>query len=386
MHPQISQGMSRPHISALDGLRGLAILLVIPHNADILEGTLSLPVELVSHAIYAGWIGVQLFFVLSGYLITSNLLDMRNATNYYRSFFARRVLRIFPLYYLVLLIAFVALPDMGVAPAALQETSDHQLWLWVFLSNWTQPQGASVVGFTHFWSLAVEEQFYLLWPFVVRLVAPKRLFHICVGLVTTAIIARTAMRWSGANPEAVYTYTICRMDALAIGAAAAVLLRTARARDVMLQRESQVLWISFGLLLGGALISKLYAALNLADQIIGYTLLAGGFVGLLALCVQPKVHRAAWLVRILQARPLIACGRYSYAMYVVHLPLHVYVAKPLLESLGIAATPAVAFAYAAAVAATSFAIGMLSYHAFEKHFLRLKTKVTARAALQSADA
>jgi peptidoglycan/LPS O-acetylase OafA/YrhL len=140
------------------------------------------------------------------------------------------------------------------------------------------------------------------------------------------------------------------------------------------QRESQVLWTSTGLLLGGALISKLYASLNLADQIIGYTLLAGGFVGLLSLASQPTVRKAAWFVRMLQWRPFIACGRYSYAMYVIHLPLHVYVTKPLLVRLGIPVTPLVAFGYAVAVVLISFAIGMLSYHGFEKHFLRLKTR------------
>ena len=88
------------HFSALDGLRGLAILLVIPHNADAFHGTLW-PAAILAHL---GWIGVQLFFVLSGFLITGNLLDSRNAPNYYRSFFARRVLRIFPLYYGVLIV------------------------------------------------------------------------------------------------------------------------------------------------------------------------------------------------------------------------------------------------------------------------------------------
>ncbi|HEU4600866.1 MAG TPA: acyltransferase [Steroidobacteraceae bacterium] len=386
MHPQVSPGTTRPHITALDGLRGLAILLVIPHNADILEGTLSLPVAAAAHIMYAGWIGVQLFFVLSGYLITSNLLDMRSATNYFQTFFARRVLRIFPLYYLVLLLTFVAIPFAGLAPVALQETTHNQFWLWIFLSNWTQPYGENVTGFTHFWSLAVEEQFYLVWPFVIRFVAPRRLIHVCLGLIATAIAVRTGMRLLGADPEAIYTFTICRMDALAIGAAAAVVMRGAHARDIFAQREGQVLWGSFGLLIVGALVSKLYAALNVVDQIIGYTILAAGFAGVLAMAVQPSVQRAAWLVRALQWRPLISCGRYSYAMYVVHLPLHVYVTKPLLLSTGIAVTPAVAFGYSVTVALISFLIGMLSYHAFEKHFLRLKTHFRADRAPASASA
>jgi len=163
-----------PYIPALDGLRALAILLVIPHNLDILSApyrAVEVPPVTVMHA---GWIGVQLFFVLSGFLITGNLLDTRGSANYYRAFIGRRALRILPLYYGVLLVTFVLVPLLGSMPEKLQETAPNQVWLWTFLLNWSAPYGHTVVGFGHFWSLAVEEQFYLLWPFVVARCGPRQ--------------------------------------------------------------------------------------------------------------------------------------------------------------------------------------------------------------------
>src|SRR5262245_39580963 len=152
-----------PHIPALDGLRGIAILLVIPHNADVFSNSAAWlwPAALLAHA---GWIGVQLFFVLSGFLITRNLLDSRAADNYFQSFYWRRVLRIFPLYYLTLIAGLVIAPRLFQFPSGALASLQNQAWLWTFLSNWTQPLGLEVSGFSHFWSLAIEEQFYLVWP------------------------------------------------------------------------------------------------------------------------------------------------------------------------------------------------------------------------------
>ena len=156
------QGSQTPrHIPALDGLRAIAILLVIPHNVYIFETTRGwlAPFAWISNA---GWIGVQLFFVLSGFLITRNLLSSRGAPNYYSAFFGRRILRIFPLYYLVLTFFLLVLPEVVNLSAAIRSSYANQPWLWLFLSNWAQPFGKEVYWFPHFWSLAVEEQFYLL--------------------------------------------------------------------------------------------------------------------------------------------------------------------------------------------------------------------------------
>src|SRR5580698_6867484 len=144
-------------IRQLDSVRGLAVLLVLVHNTDIYP---SLHLGLITNA---GWSGVDLFFVLSGFLITGILIDTKEAQNYFSSFYARRMLRIFPLYYAVLTLLVIV---------ALHPT---QIYYYLYLSNWLillkdgwQP---NVAG--HFWSLAVEEQFYLIWPLCVWLL-PKR--------------------------------------------------------------------------------------------------------------------------------------------------------------------------------------------------------------------
>ncbi|HZJ61945.1 MAG TPA: acyltransferase [Kofleriaceae bacterium] len=161
-------------VPALDGVRGLAILLVLAHNLSPFESTRRL-IDLSAGLTFDfGWVGVQLFFVLSGYLISGILLDTRGAPGYYRAFFGRRVLRIFPLYYGVLFLCLVLLPVLGLAPDALLADRRHSVWLWTYLINWAEPLGAAIAVFPHFWSLAVEEQFYLVWPFVVSRTPPRR--------------------------------------------------------------------------------------------------------------------------------------------------------------------------------------------------------------------
>src|SRR5262245_13745 len=181
--------MKRPalgtdRVPALDGLRGLAILpVMLTHFVS--DGDLS-PVskvdEIVSATLTLGWVGVELFFVLSGFLITGILLDSRGAPHYFRNFYIRRTLRIFPLYY-----GFLAL-WLGVLPLFYKWPNDvlkvvsipvSPVWSWAYLTNIVQALHddwrAGPPYTTHFWSLAIEEQFYLVWPTVVFLFSRRRL-------------------------------------------------------------------------------------------------------------------------------------------------------------------------------------------------------------------
>ena len=214
---------SSGHLPALDGVRGVAILLVIAHQLSPLDHPTSFVGKIVSRGFGAGWMGVQLFFVLSGFLITGILLDTQSAPNQLRSFFARRVLRIFPLYYATLLVGFVVLPLLGRGGPALAHNRAHQVWLWTYLSNWVVMTDAGSKAFSHFWSLAVEEQFYLLWPFVARPLAAV------LSTSASGSQGRRCLRsggWrAGMSSDAIYHFTITRMDALALGAAAAAAVR-----------------------------------------------------------------------------------------------------------------------------------------------------------------
>ncbi len=343
----------RGHMPALDGLRGLAILLVLAHGFDIIE-TRGGPGHGVDLALDFGWIGVQLFFVLSGFLITGILLDTQRSPHYFRNFWLRRVLRIFPLYYGVLAIGLA----LGHA---------HQLWLWMYTSNFAAPLGHGDPAFPHFWSLAVEEQFYLLWPFVVRLAGRRGVIALSFVLVAVAIACRVVVRarW---GDEAAYTFTPCRMDALAVGAGTAALVRGDSLRRMIASTHATSLGaLAAAMVAAGALIGHL-ARTSYGMQSAGYTLIALAFAVLLV-AVLP-VDRAP--ARLLSFAPLRRIGTYSYGMYVFHAPLHLYVGLPLVAYLAPVQGTLVGLAYVVGATAVTFALAAVSYHVYERRFLALK--------------
>ena len=368
--PQIPANAKR--MPALDGLRAIAILLVIPHNLDSLAQPIPLLILPVAAVMHAGWIGVQLFFVLSGFLITGNLLDAQRAENYYRAFFGRRVLRIFPLYYTVLALAFVLLPLLNAVPEGLRATQHDQFWLWTFSSNWVQPYGHAVDGFSHFWSLAIEEQFYLVWPFVVHRSSPVRLLTVCICVVIAAFLIRLTFILTLAADDSLYLFTVCRMDALACGAAAAVLSRFATRlfnRTGFVNRSAFVVLV---LLCMGAAFTRGYFVHDRQCQLWGYTLLSIGFATFVYAGAQQSFKTFGTLWRALTWAPLRRIGQYSYGMYIFHLPLHVFIGTPLLKHFFAHVTPYGTLAYIAVMTLVTFALAALSYELFESRFLRLK--------------
>jgi peptidoglycan/LPS O-acetylase OafA/YrhL len=361
----------KDHNPALDGLRGLAILLVIPHNTDIYAAikNWTWPLALVAHA---GWIGVQLFFVLSGYLITRNLLRDRGASNYFTMFYGRRVLRIFPLYYLVLVAFLVVLPRLVTLTPEILESYRYQTWLWVFLNNWAQPVSGNVHWFPHFWSLAVEEQFYLIWPWVILRVPERNLATVCLGIVLVAIASRLGIYWTLHNPDMVYMFTCTRMDALALGALAAVHARNPGRSGAWATDGRGLLFGGVALLGVDALASRLFDTHSQWMIGIGYTVLALSGALLLLATNPTATHPScrAWR-RILSSAFLRTVGQYSYAMYVFHLLITLTMGawiRAHLTGTGTALAPA----YTVVVGTLSFGAAFLSYHLIEKHFLRLK--------------
>jgi peptidoglycan/LPS O-acetylase OafA/YrhL len=364
-----------PRIPALDGVRALAILLVIPHNVDMLKApfpAFEYPLVALMHA---GWIGVQLFFVLSGFLITGNLLDTRNSANYLSAFFGRRILRIMPLYFVALGVAFVIAPALGTVPQKLHATQSHQIWLWTFLSNWSQPFGGKVYGFGHFWSLAVEEQFYLLWPFVVLRCRPARLLWVCAAAAGVALVVRVLLLVTHAPRETLYMFTVCRMDALALGAAAAAVIRIPAALTRLQRTVPRVAAAAGMMLLVTAAGTRGFAMFDISTQTVGYTLLSLTFALIILLAALPTTGALRATMHILEWPPLRLVGRYSYGMYVIHLPLHLFLGAVLLHYFAPHVTPAAALLYAAAMTVASFVLAALCYELFESRFLRLKRKL-----------
>ena len=215
-------------IPALDGLRGIAILLVMLHHFTHFEQTTGFDGPVGSLLAFC-WTGVDLFFVLSGFLITGILLDTRGGERYFTNFYARRILRIFPLYYLVLFLAFVVLPKFpavypvltGVPPA---EQVDVPQWpYWLYLTNVSVAERGWVHGWLDVaWSLAIEEQFYVVWPLLVWLCPPRLVALLCAVILVAEPIARIYAREMDYQVIWIYVLTWYRLDGLAIGALLAV--------------------------------------------------------------------------------------------------------------------------------------------------------------------
>jgi len=252
---------------------------------------------------------------------------------------------------------------------AVAHTPAWALWFGILVINWTEPLGTEIAGFPQFWSLALEEQFYLVWPFVVRAFA-SRLFAVTAGIAVAALGMRALMLLLGANTSMVYMWTNSRMDALAFGAMAALIVQRWRVRGVV---AAPLPWIAGGLVIGlvGALLTELYETGTWATQTLGFTCLGLAcmfiLLGAVANDLAPRQRRS---LGVLRSRLLASVGRYSYGMYVFHMFFAIFAAawvKRIADSFGDARM----IACALLMLALSYALGFLSYHLFEKHFLRL---------------
>ena len=369
-----------PRLEALDGLRGLAILLVVLHNSGTVNGALSsIALKIGAFLVAPGWVGVQLFFALSGFLITRLLLQSKQAKGYFRRFYMRRVLRIFPLYYLALVVVLVIAPNVPGLEALGESGPRSSLWYWTYLVNWVQPFGGLVNSLGHFWSLAVEEQFYLVWPVLVLVLGARWLARLCAALVVGSLLVRIAVFQvlpAGAAAQAAYQLTISRCDALALGALVAMAIRDPFV-IASVRRWVSRLWIVVAVALV-ALVVVQHGLNPLEFPVVtfGQTLVALLATALVLWCADPqpagvpsfvaRTMRAGWLRRI---------GRYSYSIYIVHVPITVltrpYVVRAL--SFGTASSRVAAHvAYVGGVFLLSYGIAMVTWYAIEQPFLNLK--------------
>jgi peptidoglycan/LPS O-acetylase OafA/YrhL len=257
------------------------------------------------------WIGVDLFFVLSGYLITGILIRTRSSGTYFRTFYARRALRIMPPYYAVLAIAFAGL-YAGYASSI--------PWFLAYLSNfnsvWRLTPAPDALNLM--WTLAIEEQFYLLWPLVVSFVAPRKLPALCAGLFFAAALARAFCALAFSNHRAAYYLLPCRMDLLAAGALIACLEST---RSDWLRRHAHsAAWVSAGSValfaaLGFGFPTFRTGANSLAFNTIGYALIC---LGVASCLVAVQFGKFGPVQRVLCWTPMRYLGTISYACYLVH--------------------------------------------------------------------
>jgi peptidoglycan/LPS O-acetylase OafA/YrhL len=369
---------SAVHMPVLDGIRGTAILAVLLFHFVAPENREGLVNAAVSWVFSYGALGVDLFFVLSGFLITGILYDSRTDGHYFRNFYMRRLLRIFPLYYGVLVIIFLVLPlipeSRGTELTGLKE---HQAWAWLYAVNiYLAIHDGWVLSYIeHFWSLAVEEQFYLIWPLAVWLLAAKPRAFLTFSFIVAAasFVGRIVAALAGAGPVVIEVLTPFQLDALAIGGFFAVYLRQpggeagARRLIVPLALAGLVLLvIQFGarhLTLHGNVLESVRGG---AFHLLLAALLLKGLLG-------PPF--SGWS-RFLVSRPLAFLGKYSYGLYVYHHFFSYYFSTHRTElilaaRLGCSNMTALVLQASAGIVA-SIVIAWLSYEFFEKHFLRLK--------------
>jgi peptidoglycan/LPS O-acetylase OafA/YrhL len=346
-------GAERSRIDQLDGLRALAFSAVFLH-----------------HAVHAPllWMGVDLFFVLSGFLITRNLLSLREQCSTGRSlgvFFYRRLLRIVPPYYLALtaIALLQGFPD-GSAP-----------WYWAFASNLRDAQhGAHEGALNTMWSIAVEEQFYLVWPWLV-LLAPRRwLGGLFVLVVAAAPLVRVAA--TGVSLDAVYRLMPCRMDLLAMGALLA--LRDHADPSWMARHRGRFVGAALAALLGFAMLSVLVPTFRtrnntLLFNVVGFSLAGVFFTGALAYARSLQRGPAFALLTHPVLRYL---GKISYMAYLSHM-----LAIDLVKRLGFAGVKGAPLSLALTVAFST-----ATWYLLEEPLLRLRSLVSPRRRPRAPDA
>ena len=360
-------------IPALDGLRGIAIILVLFHHLTIYRPTTGVGEQIASVPLF-GWSGVDVFFVLSGFLITGILIDSRSGRHYFRNFYARRTLRIFPLYYLVLFLALVILPLLPrLHDVLVGEYEIPAYWpYWTYLTNFAVADHGFLHGLLDIcWSLAIEEQFYLVWAVVVFLCPTRWLWAICAAIIVVSPIARNVALNRGSEFTPIYVLTWFRLDGLATGALLAWLVR----RDWL---PTLVPWAPTVAFAGLAAIVMI--VVNTGDswwwhsemQRVGYSVIALVSGAMLVGALNPSAG-ALW-PRLMSAGWLRAFGKYSYCLYLIHLPvmraMREYVFDPGDYAM-LAPWTGQAIFYVAATA-PAFALAWLSWRFFEAPILSLK--------------
>lgn len=335
---QEESSVRNQRLPQLDGLRGVAILLVVichyVANAD--HSRLAYWPRHFLSALTVGWSGVDLFFVLSGFLIGGILLDVRDSPRYFRTFYARRVFRILPVYYLwiLLYVAIVAVGvygKPGVLPVARRDLATVPIYV-LFVQNIVyMPSPFQWKWFVVTWSLAVEEQFYLLAPIAIRWISVRRLVWLLVAVICAAPVLRFAVY--SCLPRFSYLAGFampCRADALAFGILAAVGWRREAFRR-MLEKRRDVAWgvslIAFVVVLG--LAPTFVRPAGIVTYTAGYSVLAIFYTCILLLALS---QTDSLLVRLLENRVLQYVGGISYCVYIIHLTINQWAHHLLLRS------------------------------------------------------
>ncbi len=384
---QSTPSVREKHFPALDGLRGLAALMIVAFHAAASYPVSNVFAKGYLRATSPLWIGVDLFFVLSGFLITNILLNTRNSTNYFTAFYGRRFARIFPLYYLFLAGTYFIVPMLGAHLPA--KTLAAEPWEWCYAGNfYTAKFGWPDTSIAQLWTLAIEEQFYLVWPLVIWLFSRPTLKTGIVFALLAFPFLRAATIVAGFPGTFTYMFTLCHLDGLLAGALLSVVIRE---RGIgALEEWSQRRWfktLDRLLLFSGALLFAIYCFwLGNQEFIFNFFLFPAfvqctymtalafvfGFIVLRAIMPDANIWR-----RVLNLKWLRRAGKYSYAIYIFNEAICTWVGSSLpVPALFRNLPPSWNFIENVYFIVVEFALSIgaavISWNVLEKHFLKLK--------------
>jgi peptidoglycan/LPS O-acetylase OafA/YrhL len=346
------------YIKSLDGIRAIAALLVLVFHFSQYAIFTSDWGKWIQKIGYLGQTGVSLFFVLSGFLITRILFDQIDQPHYWKNFLIRRALRIFPLYYLYLICEYFVVPTLFGSDIP---DISLQWYYWFYLQDFATTFRWPAAGPKHFWSLAVEEHFYLIWPFIVLYYKTKKIIHPIFVILIISALTRFTLAYFGYET---YFFTFARMDEIALGALLAWMEKNNRLNFF----QGRIFIISAACT---AFVAILIWGLFSADglllvQVIKYNLISllyGLLIGK-TITLEPK-H---WLSKVLCSGFFNYTGKISYGLYV-------YQATAVIWGLthGYAKNPLLFFA---SLIFFCYAIATLSFYLFEQPILKLKDRLT----------
>jgi peptidoglycan/LPS O-acetylase OafA/YrhL len=361
------------HVPALDGVRGAAILLVLFDHLFWSNGnTGNRLFDFISAVRQSSFVGVNLFFALSGFLITGILLDTLHIPHFFKTFYARRSLRIFPLYYGVLFFLLAITVPMHF------RWNGWQYFLLTYTSNlgfWNRPDyQIGSFNIHHFWTLQVEEQFYFLWPLVVyRVRKLETLIRISLIGCVIVLLIRIGLVVSGMWPKdiyIVYSPTYSCVDNILLGCTLCMALRT-KMHDTILRFAPHMLLFSvviispFAYMAGGLSWDK-----SAFFATVGFSLIGLCAVSIIAM----SLKRRSLTQQFFETSFLRFFGKYSYGLYVYHYSIGGYLSGPLRYFVNqhVHSKTVSVLVAACITAGLSIVLALLSYHLYEAHFLKLK--------------